>query len=160
MCDYSLHLYPNRLAVDGEELVVYRFGGTSLGLASRVDIERMERRRGDSRRLPLWTRLKLFFQAQRELEARVCAVCIPPGAQLMLRDIPAHLQRELDVSEVQEVRFVEVTAEAHTYRDAIRFNNGRQVLLQTLCEGQRVTVMSLDAQSAEEPEGAELMWTR
>lgn len=26
MCDYSLAHVPNRLAVEGEELVVYRFG--------------------------------------------------------------------------------------------------------------------------------------
>jgi hypothetical protein len=33
MCDYSLHTFPNRLAADGEDLVVYRFGAESLGLA-------------------------------------------------------------------------------------------------------------------------------
>ena len=35
MCDYSLTGIPNRLAVEGEELVVHRFRTGSLGLASR-----------------------------------------------------------------------------------------------------------------------------
>jgi hypothetical protein len=38
MCDYSLHTYPNRLAADGEDLVVHRFGAGSLGLASPADL--------------------------------------------------------------------------------------------------------------------------
>jgi hypothetical protein len=44
MCDYSLHVFPNRLASEGEELVVHRFGGTSLGLASRSDLARVQTR--------------------------------------------------------------------------------------------------------------------
>jgi hypothetical protein len=34
MCDYSLAHYPNRLAVEGEQLVVHRFSSGTLGLAS------------------------------------------------------------------------------------------------------------------------------
>jgi hypothetical protein len=34
MCDYSLAGVPNRLAVEGEELVVHRFPTGALGLAS------------------------------------------------------------------------------------------------------------------------------
>ena len=37
MCDYSLMAVPNRLAEDGEDLVVYRFPTGSLGLASPSD---------------------------------------------------------------------------------------------------------------------------
>jgi hypothetical protein len=33
MCDYSLSHFPNRLAVAGEELVVYRFNTGTLGFA-------------------------------------------------------------------------------------------------------------------------------
>jgi len=32
MCDYSLAHFPNRLAVEGEQLVVHRFGARTLGL--------------------------------------------------------------------------------------------------------------------------------
>jgi hypothetical protein len=31
----------------------------------------------------------------------------------------------------------------NSYRDAVRFNNGKEVLLQDLCEGQQVTVVAL-----------------
>ena len=34
MCDYSLCGIPNRLAVESEELVVYRFSTGSIGMAS------------------------------------------------------------------------------------------------------------------------------
>jgi len=74
----------------------------------------------------------------------------------MLRDIPKNLQRELNVCETEEVRFVQTSAEVNTYRDAVRFPNGRQVLLQALREGQRATVLSLGA-SEMEPAPEELL---
>jgi len=33
MCDYSLAHFPNRLAVEGEQLIVHRFDSGTLGLA-------------------------------------------------------------------------------------------------------------------------------
>jgi hypothetical protein len=33
MCDYSLAHFPNRLAVEGEQLIVHRFDTLSIGLA-------------------------------------------------------------------------------------------------------------------------------
>jgi hypothetical protein len=60
------------------------------------------------------------------------------------------LQRELGIEEVEEVKFVEISAEVNTYRDAIRFKNSRQLLLQALREGQRVTVLSLTPAEVEE----------
>jgi hypothetical protein len=152
MCDYSLHVFPNRLAVDGEQLVVYRFGGASIGLASRADVEEMNRqRRVEASGRWSWNRIKRLFEAQRQVDRQICAVCVPPGARLLLADIPKHLQRALEVSETEEVQFVEITAESHTYRDAVRVANGRQVLLQALREGQRVTVLSLDSAQSAEP---------
>jgi hypothetical protein len=62
---------------------------------------------------------------------------------LLLRDISADLQRQLDVQATEEVTFVQLSAEAFRYRDAVRFRNGREVLLQLLKCGQRVKVLSL-----------------
>jgi hypothetical protein len=73
----------------------------------------------------------------------VCAVCIPPGARLRLEDIPARLQHEYGVGAVEEVAFTQISALANSYRDAVRFSNGREVRLQELREGQRVTVVDL-----------------
>lgn len=83
-------------------------------------------------------------------------MCIPPGATLILRDIPKSLQKELCVHDTEEVRFIQTSAEVNTYRDAVRFYNGRQVLLQALREGQRATVLSLGA-SELEPAPEELL---
>ena len=155
MCDYSLHRYPNRLAVEGEDLIAYRFGGASLGLASPADVGghiaaiRCESAR---RKFWSWAGLKEWLKAQRpdwEAEKRIPAVCVPPGARLLLRDIAKRSQRDLGVSETEEVIFVETTAEVNTYRDAIQFKNGRRMLLQTLCEGQRATVLSLASTEAD-----------
>lgn len=70
------------------------------------------------------------------------AVCVPPGAQLRLRDIPKHLQRSYAVGEVEDVTFVQRSGEAFMHRDAVRFANGRDILLQRLHHGQRVDVLS------------------
>src|SRR3984885_1377857 len=120
MCDYSLHTYPNRLAADGEDLVVHRFGAGSLGLASPADLEPVisaDRAAHGAQ----WARIKAWFLGRNpkwEAEKRVPAVCIPPCARLVLQDIPKSLQRELSVGEVEEVQFIEITAEVNTYRDA------------------------------------------
>jgi len=39
MCDYSLQGLPNRLAIEGEELVVHRFTTGAIGLAARKELE-------------------------------------------------------------------------------------------------------------------------
>jgi len=151
MCDYSLHIFPNRLAIEGENLVVHRFGGASLGLASPSDLPPAVAPAQCARG---WSRIKEWFKAQRpqwETVKRAPAVCVPPGAQLVLRDIPKSLQRELAVEEVEIVRFTQLSADIRTYRDAVRFQNNRVVLLQSLHEGQRATVLSLGISDVGEP---------
>ena len=158
MCDYSLHVYPNRLATDGEELVVHRFGGVALGLASPSDLRSVviASSRGLTSKKPWsWTAIKELFlanslQRQPDISTPAPAVCVPPGARLLLQDIPTCLQRKLGIGEVEEVKFVEITAEANMYRDAVRFKNNSQLLLQALREGQRVTVLSLTPAEVEE----------
>jgi hypothetical protein len=120
MCDYSLAHFPNRLAVEGEQLVVHRFDTLAKGL------------------VPACPTLK-----QKVFPSTLPAVCLPPGARLLLRDISQDLQRRLGVAEAEEVTFVEQSAEAFRFRDAVRFTNGKEILLQHLQPGQRVDVMSL-----------------
>jgi len=153
MCDYSLHTFPNRLAADGEDLVVHRFAAGSLGLASPADLG-PEISAANLAKFWSWSAIKEWFQQQSprcEARNRIPAVCIPPGARLILYDIPKSLQRELGVREIEEVEFVETTAEVNTYRDAVRFHNCRQILLQELREGQRVRVMSTSSIAEVEP---------
>ena len=119
MCDYSLAGLPNRLAAEGEQLMVFRFPTGARGLAPPTASP--------------WR----FWSKQTP------AVCVPPGARLLLCDIPKDLQRQFDVQATEEVTFVQLSAEAYQYRDAVRFRNGREVLLQCLRCGQHVEVLSL-----------------
>ena len=143
MCDCALMGVPNRMAVEGEQLVVHRFRTGSLGLAAPDSTDPPIRRPHS-----FWVRLKLFFTlAQPD---SVCAVCMPPGARLVVEDIPEQLHLAIGVSEIEFVTFTRITA-PDAYRDAVRFKNGHAVLLQELHEGQRMWVMNLSprAESSE-----------
>jgi hypothetical protein len=148
MCDYSLMAIPNRLAVSGEELIVHRFEVESVGLASAADL-RKSQECNNARRHGFWSRLKESFNPP-NIQS-IPAVCIPPGARLLIRDIPENLQHECGFQqEVAQAMFTQITAAVNTFRDAVRFQNGVELLLQRLEEGQRVRV--LDLSSAEEQE--------
>ena len=123
MCDYSLAHFPNRLAVEGDRLQVYRFTSGTLGLVPQY----------------------------RNLNDIHClaAVCVPPGARLRLHDIPESLQHKLGVAEVEELTFFEQSAQAFSHRDGVRFSNSREVLLQELSWGQRVEVVCLSSMHEE-----------
>ena len=148
MCDYSLMAIPNRLAVSGEELVVHRFEAGAVGLASAFDLQRRRDCR-KAQRHGFWSTLKNFLNPSGVQS--IPAICIPPGARLLIQDIPAKLQRECGfLTEVEEAVFTQVTAVVNTFRDAVRFHNGIEILLQRLNEGQRVRILNLS--SAEEQE--------
>lgn len=145
MCDYSLHAIPNRLAVEGEELVTHRFPTSSIGLASPVDLEKINRvrQRLCDGQTSWWGVIKSWLNPPPLRTERVPAVCIPPGARLKMRSIPKDLQRELNIGAVEDVTFVELSASAYRYRDGVRFSNGREILLQYLEEGIAMDVVSL-----------------
>ena len=128
MCDYSLAGMSNRLAVTGEDLIVRRFPSGCLGMST-------PRRRWYEALFPSFA----------------LAVCIPPGARLLLRGIPAHLRDQLQVSATEEVTFMQRTADAFTYRDGVRFANGREILLQQLECGQQVRVLRLHLEDDPNP---------
>lgn len=137
MCDYSLMSVQNRLAVSGEGLVVHRFEQGTIGLASALDLQRPEI---DEAQKGFMERLKrsLFPTPSRQCTA----VCVPPGARLLLHDIPKRVQQDLELqSDVQEVVFTQLGTSG--FRDAVRFKNGTELLLQRLTEGQRVQVLAL-----------------
>jgi len=131
---------PNRLAQEGEALVAHRFSTGSLGLASPGDLKRAFEPALPARR-SFWCTVKQFFNPPRP--EPVPAVCIPPGARLQLQDIPVRLQHEFGVGPVEEVTFTQISAAVNSYRDAVRFCNGRTIRLQELREGQRVRVLDL-----------------
>jgi hypothetical protein len=127
MCDYSLAGIPNRLAVEGEQLVVHRLSTGSIGLASPCP-----------------------SQSRWWMAKQTPAVCIPPGARLLLRDIPRALGRRCGVGITEEVTFTQLSATPYQFRDAVRFSNGREIRLQDLNEGMRVDVRSLSSEDFEQ----------
>ena len=141
MCDYSLAEVRNRLAVEGEELPLYRFPTGTLGFTSPAELQQRPELRG-------W---RSWFSPRQV----PCAVCIPPGAQLVLKDIPARLQSGLGLCMEEDVIFIQTSMDAGRHRDAVRFNNNQQVLLQRLAEGQRALVISMGGMtnSEEQPAG-------
>jgi hypothetical protein len=147
MCDYSLMEFPNRLAVEGEVLVVHRFRSGSLGLASQNECE--------CARMKL-AQKKTFWQTVKDILflpelPPTPAVCIPPGARLVLHDVPATLQKQLGVKQDEEVTFMQTSAAENRHRDAVRFRSGHVLRLQELTVGQRVHVMDLGYDCDEEP---------
>jgi len=147
MCDCALMGVPNRMAVEGEQLVVHRFRTGSLGLAAPFGSDSTNPPTG--RPNSFWVRLKSFFTPP--LPGSVRAVCMPPGAQLVVEDIPESLHLAIGVGEIELVTFTRVKA-PDAYRDAVRFKNGREVRLQELREGQRMWVMDLSRARASEPD--------
>ena len=138
MCDYSLAAFRNRLAVEGEELIVYRFPTGCLGLISPAAPEAVQRAFG-------------VWQPRFNAHEFPCAVCIPHGASLLLRDIPKHLQQRVGVGAEEHVTFIQMSASGR-YRDGVRFRKGQELLLQQLLQGQRADVLSLSSPTLPEEE--------
>ena len=128
--------------MEGEELTIHRFPTHSIGLASPLDLQPQTANEQVGKQ-NLWQQIKNFFAAS-DLR-NVAAVCVPPGARLILKSIPDGLQHKCNVRKEEIVSFLQTGMEANTYRDAILFTNGCQVLLQELSEGIPVRVVSLDA---------------
>jgi len=139
MCDYSLMMVPNRLAVEGEELVAHRFASGTTGLVSERDFELWTTRKPRSFRQ--W--MKDGFSSVPEPTP---AVCIPPGARLRLIGVPDTLQTQFAKELSPDVVFTQISVEVNQHRDALFFSNGTTILLQRLPEGQKVKILGLSSE--------------
>jgi hypothetical protein len=63
------------------------------------------------------------------------AVCMPAGARLSLQGINETVQRAFSVGPAEQVTMIRLDVTGHAHRDAVRFANGREVLLQSLNAG-------------------------
>ena len=63
------------------------------------------------------------------------AVCMPAGARLSLEGINETVQRAFSIGPREEVAMTRLEVTGHAHRDAVRFGNGREVLLQSLNAG-------------------------
>jgi len=136
MCDYSLHGIENRLAREGEVLVIHRFYSGSKGLTSPGYLKPTITSSG------ILAAIKRMFSAY----AQPCAVCIPDGARLVLHGIEPALRRAHDLASVEPVTFRQLSANDYAYRDAVEFKNGLKVRLQDLEIGQLFEVLSLSSE--------------
>jgi len=150
MCDYSLMGVPNRLAREGEDLILYEFDSGTRGFTPCPSGTAFPA----SWREALGSFLKALVGVP---ETGKLAVCIPPGARLVLLDVPAELRAAEKVPRDAEVTFTQLSAQAYVHRDALRFDNGHELPLQLLDPGQRIRVLQLAAADESEalPELAE-----
>lgn len=142
MCDYSLCGLPNRLAVEGETLQAFRFPSGSMGLVSAHELHGESA--AQARQMNLRLALKNFIRNLSRPGRRPMVVCVPPGAELIFRDIPPSLRQLHGVAAEECVRFTQTSFAVSAYRDAIQFRNGVTVGLQELPEGLRAEVLSLN----------------
>jgi hypothetical protein len=138
MCDYSLHAVRTRLAREGEHLIVHRFSTGTRGLVAQAEVTPPVVSEDPQR----WWQAVAHWLGE-HTRPEPCAVCIPPGATLLLRDVPLRTQRSLNISANEEVTFTQVSADWDGHRDAIRLGNGAEFLLQKLPVGQQVQIVTL-----------------
>ena len=153
MPDFSLQKAPRRVAVAGELLVTYRFRTGSIALASPLEMAaKGVRCKIGSRRswLSAW---KFRIDCLRRPD-KSAAVRVPNGTRLRIKSVPNEIRLEFGVDAMEHVNCVQLGAEAGE-RDAIRFRNGRHVLLQRFGEGVWFEVLadgSHDQKPDEDPE--------
>jgi hypothetical protein len=136
-------------------LIVHKFRGGSKGLASPAELEVLTKiapapqGTGLIRSLFHWVKERRRVRSA-EPERDLPAVCIPPGAKLYLEGITPTMCEAFGFGEAEEVTFTELTMEPFRYRDAFRFKNGAEILVQRFPEGMLVEVLALAL--AEDPE--------
>lgn len=131
MCDYSLYHFPNRLCMDHEELVAYRFSSGCIGLVSITDAQ-PERPTVETWFQRNWPGLRSWF-LPRQKQPGPTAVCIPPGTRLT-------------VESDQNATFIHTNVDAFRYRDGLRLEDGKELLLQNLAPGTKIQInTSLDS---------------
>jgi hypothetical protein len=74
--------------------------------------------------MSFWKRFKQSLMSTDR--APIPALCVPPAARPMLRNVDADLRRKYGLADEENVRFVQLSAEPNTYRDAICCRNGTE----------------------------------
>lgn len=89
------------------------------------------------RRFPSGT---MGFTAERDCET---AVCLPADAHLRLEGIGEAIRQAYVVNSTEEVTMARMDGTNFSHRDAVRFANGREVLLQGLNAGIVATLVEV-----------------
>uniref|UniRef100_Q01YP5 Uncharacterized protein n=1 Tax=Solibacter usitatus (strain Ellin6076) TaxID=234267 RepID=Q01YP5_SOLUE len=133
-----MHNMPQRLAREGEILVTYRFRTGRIGLASLIEVTAARQLRGRGSFWSAWLRaLELCLRPHQPWSVRVA-----PGAHLRITSVPRQIAQEFGVRPVEDVTFVRLNGSGFVHRDAIRFGNGRHLLLQLFAVGVAFQVLT------------------
>jgi hypothetical protein len=149
VCDYSLNEYTSRLAEQGENIILTRFPSGAKGfkaVPTAVAVAPNIRKRTLGN---LWGLI-----AEAETKTDPCVTCLPDGARLRLANINRQFQSHFKIGASENVKFVQISADANRFRDAVEFSNGRRVRLQELPQGLQAHVLSLGGD--ELPTGVEI----
>ena len=138
MCDYSLACVSSRDAVEGERLIVHRFPNGVKGFVSQPEV--LAFTAGET---GVWKKIWNWFCSRTPY-----AICLPAGARLIMRDVPDSLRMQLGVGCDEEVTMVQ-SGTPDAFRDAVRFQQGTEILIQRLPVGQVADVLSLSRNSRE-----------
>jgi hypothetical protein len=138
MCDYSLYSVNNRLACESDDLVLHRFDTGSLGFCALAELRR-EMNRGAL--ASGWASFMRWLYPRKP--CGLTAVCVPPGARLLISAVPSNERGRFDLLELETVEFTQLSERSYAYRDALKFSDGETILLQKLPEGLQATVISL-----------------
>jgi hypothetical protein len=160
MCDYSLFTVNNRLACESDDLVLHRFDTGSIGFCAVAELQQEMSRSHFARG---WSSfLRWMFPRKK---CGLTAVCVPPGARLLVAEVPKALRGNWGSLELQTVEFTQLSERSYAYRDALRLPDGENVLLQKLPEGLRAIVIALtpeehavETPAAAEPVGQGVYW--
>jgi hypothetical protein len=121
MCDYSLHNVKSRPAKVGDELVTHDFNGGTRGFAAPEDC---------TTAVCVFPGTELVFSKE--------AICFRPGGLLLWKR--AKMKHRMAI-------FRQINTEQRcTHHDALEFPDGQIVLLTSLCQGQKATVLQIPAQ--------------
>jgi len=146
MCDYSLYTVKNRLACESDDLVLHRFDTGSLGFCAAAELQQEMSRSQLARGWSSFVRW-LFPRKQ----CGLTAVCIPPGARLLVVEVPKNTRAGFELLEMESVEFTQLSERSYAYRDALMLPGGETVLLQRLPEGLRATVTMLSPEEEAVP---------
>jgi hypothetical protein len=138
MCDYSLFTVNNRLACESDDLVLHRFDTGSIGFCATADLHQEICR---SQLARSWSSFLRWLYPRKK--CGLTAVCIPPGARLLISEVPKGAKPGFELLELETVEFAQLSERSYAYRDALKLSDGETVLLQRLPEGLRATVMAL-----------------
>ncbi len=157
MCDYSLMIFPNRLANEGEILVTHKFSTGAIGFVSPMDLCAPAAVRPQCVTVSFWSKVRDWF-AVPPGRTTIPAVCVPPGASLKVHSVPVNIQRVFRAAPGDDVFFTEMSATWGQFRDGLRVQGKEEILLQSLGEGLAVQVLDL-VSSQEAPQREEYTYS-